>query len=141
MKRKTILILIAGLCVSGLCCLACCLGILNFGVHALAEEIRFQLEADPNFVRHVGAVKSFEINYLASLGNHEDQVYAYDVTGDKWSGRMTIKQVTNDNGAVAIVWARFTLPSGETIELPAKQKQLKPEAKPESEPVPVDSHD
>lgn len=138
MKRsKKILLVIAGLSVAGLCCLACCLGILNVGVHVITEEIRFQVEADPLFIRHVGTVNTFQLNYLASLTNREDQVYTYDVSGTKWSGRMTIRQVTNDDRNVEIVWARFTLPSGETIELPSKPETA-PDAGTDSEPAPAD---
>ena len=90
---------------------------MHFGLGVTAEQVRHKLEADPRFVQHVGQVQEFNVDYLGSFSDEEDDVFVYNVKGSKWSGRVTVKHETDDEGDEQIVWARFTLPSGEKVEL------------------------
>jgi hypothetical protein len=82
-----------------------------------ADQVRSKLEADPRFTHHVGQVQEFSLDYIASFNDDEDDVFVYNVKGSKWSGRVTVNHETDDEGDEQIVWARFTLASGEKVEL------------------------
>jgi hypothetical protein len=117
MSNRVVVIIIA-LCVAGvLCVVACCGGIVHFGMGVTSEEVRTRLEADPRFTQHVGQVQGFSLDYIASFSDDEDDVFVYNVKGTKWSGRVTVKHETDDAGDEQVVWARFTLASGEKVEL------------------------
>jgi len=118
MSNQRVVVIIIGLCVAGaLCIVACCGGIVHFGMGLTAEQVRNKLEADPRFTEHVGQVQGFSLDYIASFNDDEDDVFVYNVKGSKWSGRVTVKHETDDEGDEQIVWARFTLASGEKVEL------------------------
>ena len=118
MSNQRVIAIVIGLCVAGgLCLLVCCGGVVHFGFGVTAEQVRHKLEADPRFVQHVGQVQEFNVDYLGSFSNEEDDVFIYNVKGSKWSGRVTVKHETDDEGDEQIVWARFTLASGEKVEL------------------------
>lgn len=109
----------------------CCGGVLHFGMGLVAEGVWKQVEADPRFTAHVGQVKKFRLEYGASMVAGED-VLVYEVEATKWSGRVTVKSVTDDNDEEQIEWVRFTLASGEAVELtpakgPATPNQDEPE--------------
>jgi len=108
-----IVLLTAG---AGLCLFLCCGGVVHIGLGITTEEVRHALEADPRFVDHVGQVQEFSMDYVGSLSGGDD-VWVYNVKATKWSGRITVKHVTGDDGNERIVWARFTLASGEIVEL------------------------
>jgi hypothetical protein len=117
-NQRTVVFLIVGLTVAGgLCMLVCCGGLVHFGLGVASEEVRNELEADPRFVDHVGQVQEFSVDYIGSISNEESDVWVYNVKGTKWSGRVTVKHETDANGDERIVWARFTLASGEKVEL------------------------
>jgi hypothetical protein len=115
--RRVILLIVSLIGGAGLCLLVCCGGLMHFGMGAQAEEIRSELEANPKFVEHVGQVEQFSVNYLASFSDDDNDVFIYDVKGTKWSGRVTVKHETDEDGNEKVIWAKFTLPSGEIIEL------------------------
>ena len=118
MSNQRVVVIIIALCAAGALCVAvCCGGLVHFGMGVTAEEVRTRLEADPRFTEHVGQVQGFSVDYIASFSNEEDDVFVYDVKGSKWSGRVTVKHETDDEGDEQIVWARFTLASGEKVEL------------------------
>jgi hypothetical protein len=97
----------------GLCFFLCCGGGLYFFFGSLADDARQNLENDPRFSAHIGQVQECTYNFSASLGAGE-KCDVFDVKGTKWSGRVTVKNNDNRNG---ILWARFTLPSGEVVEI------------------------
>jgi hypothetical protein len=117
-NQRTVVFIIVGLTVAGgLCLLVCCGGLVHLGLGMASEEVRNELEADPRFVEHVGQVQEFNVDYLGSIGNEESDVWVYNVKGTKWSGRVTVKHETDADGDERVVWARFTLASGEKVEL------------------------
>ena len=115
--RRMILLIVSLIVGAGLCLVVCCGGLMHFGMGAQAEEVRSALEANPKFVEHVGQVQQFSVNYMASFSDDDDEVFVYDVKATKWSGRITVKHETGDDGNEKVIWAKFTLPSGEKIEL------------------------
>jgi hypothetical protein len=115
--RRVILLIVSLIVGAGLCLVVCCGGIVHFGMGVQAEEIRSELEANPKFIEQVGQVQEFSVNYMASFSDQDDEVFIYDVQGTKWSGRVTVKHETGADGKEKVIWVKFTLPSGETIEL------------------------
>ncbi len=101
---------------AGLCALVCCGGVVQIGLGVTAEEVRQELEADPRFVEHVGQVQEFGMDYMGSISGDSD-VWTYNVKGTKWSGRVTVRHETGADGNERVLWARFTLPSGENVEI------------------------
>ncbi len=99
-----------------LCALVCCGGVVQIGLGVTAEEVRQELEADPRFVEHVGQVQEFGMDYMGSISGDSD-VWTYNVKGTKWSGRVTVRHETGADGNEHVLWARFTLPSGENVEI------------------------
>ncbi|MSR60616.1 MAG: hypothetical protein EXS05_23750 [Planctomycetaceae bacterium] len=118
MNPRTLLLLGLGLLI---CCVACCGGLAMFGLNTQTEEVRQKLESDRQFSEHVGQINAFQIELIASFSIDDEDVYIYSVEGTKWSGRITVKHVTGDDDLEHIVWVRFTLPSGEQIELHPEQ--------------------
>ncbi len=117
-NQRIILIVVVSLIVTGgLCLLVCCGGIVHLGLGMASEEVRTELEADPRFVEHVGQVQEFRVDYVGSISNAETDVWVYNVKGTKWSGRVTVKHETDADGEERIIWTRFTLASGEKVEL------------------------
>ncbi len=118
MSNQRVVVLVVGLAIAGgLCLLVCCGGLVHFGLGVTAEQVRHKLEADPRFVQYVGQVQEFNVDYFGSFGTDETDVFVYNVKGTKWSGRVTVKHETDDEGDEQVVWARFTLASGENVEL------------------------
>ena len=109
-------LVVLGIC-GGIACVFCCGGVVFIGFNFISEEVRALVERDPRFTEHVGQITSFRCEMAPSLTNGEDDVMMYHVDGTKWSGRVTIKHVTDDNGDEKLVWVKFTLPSGEKVEL------------------------
>lgn len=116
-KKRPIVALLACLFVGGgLSLLVCCGGLFHLGVGYFADGIWQKVESDPRFTAHVGQVKKHRMEYGASFSADED-VIVFDVDGTKWSGQVTVKYSDADVGDEQILWVRFTLPSGEIIEL------------------------
>ncbi len=119
-NRRTVMVIV-GLVAAGAVSIAvCCGGLLHFGFETMAEEVRVQLEADRRFTAHVGQIQKLELEFTASIVDDDDDLWTYNVTGTKWSGRIQVKQQANDDWTQTqqIVWVRFTLASGEKVELP-----------------------
>lgn len=117
MKSSWRRVLLAGLMAFGGLCVAVYLAVvIRIGSAIVAEQVRHKLETEPKFVEPAGQVREFSTVFLATLFSPED-VRVYRVQGTKWSGRVTVKQVTDKNGDEQIIWARFTPPSGEPVEI------------------------
>ena len=116
MKSRRVALLACLLAAGGLGIVVVCGGVVSFGLQIVAEQVRRQLEADPQFSEHVGQVQEFQTEFLASMMQPEG-VRIYGVKGSKWSGRITVNHVTDNSGDEQVIWARFTLPSGEIVEL------------------------
>ncbi|MBI3865644.1 MAG: hypothetical protein HY290_27540 [Planctomycetia bacterium] len=112
-------LLACGVAGGGALLLVCCGGLFRFGMGALSESVWQKVESDPRFTAHVGQVKKSQMVYGASFVADED-VLVFDVEGTKWNGRVTVKYMNDDAGDEQIIWVRFTLPSGEIVELKPK---------------------
>lgn len=122
MTQQRAILIVAGFSVAaGLAIVAGCLGIIHFGLKITTEEVRQGLEANPRFVERVGQVREFKMDRLASFVDDDEDVWIYEVKGEKLSGRLTVKHETADDGSEHILWARMTLPSGEVVDLAVEE--------------------
>lgn len=103
---------------AGLCVIVFFRNVIHTGSEIIAGQVRNKLKNEPKFSEPVGEVHEFSTDFLATVVQPED-VRVYRVKGTKWSGRVTVKQVTDNNGDEQIIWARFTLPSGKSVEINA----------------------
>jgi hypothetical protein len=101
-----------------------CCGGLNFMAYYDGEKVLEQLEAEPEFSDRVGQVKDIK----RDLFGHDGQIDLYTVRGTKWSGRVTVKTDEQLPDDANILWARFTLPSGEIVEIKPVKKPAMPQA-------------
>src|SRR5262245_36320607 len=117
-----------------LCVLLCCGG-MRFFFGMMADNVAQKLEAQPEFSSRVGQVQEIKYDFFGSLGS-ADETEIYEVKGTKWSGRLTVKQEKQFDQDAKILWARFTLPSGEIVEIkPGRKAQVADETSREGVPA------
>ncbi|REK18873.1 MAG: hypothetical protein DWQ37_03455 [Planctomycetota bacterium] len=117
-SKTWVLLLVTGGGVVAL--LVCCGGIggfFYFGLTVFAKQVEAELRDNPALVEHVGAVQSFEIDWVATSAEADNDVFAFNVRGDQGEGVVTAKCVTTDDDSEEIAWATLRLPNGETVEL------------------------
>ena len=114
---KLILALVVGGSAVLMVCGGGCAAIVIFGMNVLTKEIELELRDNPALVEHVGEVESFELDWMASIGHPDDDVWIFQVQGTKGSGEITAKSVTMPDGNEHIEWATLRLSHGETVEL------------------------
>ena len=116
-KKRSIAVWLVCLFIGGgISMLVCCGGLFHFGMGLVADGVWEKVESDPRFTAHVGQVKKHQMAYGASFAADKD-VLVYDVEGTKWSGRVSVKYEDDDAGDEQILWVRFTLSTGEIVEL------------------------
>ena len=97
-------------------CVGCVL-ILVFAMQMVTAETEDQLSENPILIEHIGNVESFELDWARSFSHDEDDTFIYDVKGTEGVGRVTVRQITNDDGDEEILDAELRLPNGETFDL------------------------
>jgi hypothetical protein len=83
----------------------------------ISTEIANDLRDNPVMREHVGEIQSFDINLTASAAEPDDDVYVFDVVGDKGTGTATVKSITDEDGNEQIVWATRRTSDGTTFDL------------------------
>ena len=63
------------------------------------------------------------MDWSRSFAHEDDETFIYQVQGTKGEGRVTVKQITGDDGNEVILSAELWLPSGETFDLMPGQEQ------------------
>jgi hypothetical protein len=108
------------LVVLALSLLVCCGGgyfVTRFGMSMLTSEIEDQLRDNPLLRDKIGDVQSFEMDWVRSFRDQQDDTFVYRVKGTKGEGEVTVRHVTNDEGDEEILSATLRLPNGERVEL------------------------
>jgi len=100
--------------------LLCCGG-GAFVVYGLGEvmsaEIETELGNHPVIEEYIGNVEDLSMDFAKSAEIEGEDVYVYDIQGDRGSGELIVESITNDAGMEEIITASLRLPDGETIEL------------------------
>ncbi|MCC9604258.1 hypothetical protein LOC68_00010 [Blastopirellula sp. JC732] len=73
----------------------CCGGLVQWAMNERAKEIVAAVEKDETFREEIGKVSSSSINWSASMAAGDD-VFVYDVTGDKGSGQLYVHEPGDD---------------------------------------------
>jgi len=97
--------------------IGCCGGLMFWFKGEMSNEIQFQLEGHPAVQEHVGEIRSFDMDIMASGAVDGEDVWVYDVEGTKGKAIITAEHITAADGSEEIISARMRLPSGETVEL------------------------
>jgi len=114
---RTWLILLLG---AGIVFMMCCGGgvfLVKFGLDSMAVEVREELRNDPVILERIGDIESLDLDYTASIQNGEEEIWAYEVRGTKGSGRLTVRQITDEDGNEQVLSATLHLPGGEDVEV------------------------
>lgn len=100
--------------------LVCCGGFVafmySFG-QLMSAEIEMELRDHPKIQEHIGEIESMSMDFSKSMAIEGEDVYVYDVQGDKGSGELTVESITNWEGTEEVVDASLRLPDGRVIEL------------------------
>ena len=100
--------------------LVCCGGgyfVTRFGLNMVTSEIEDQLRDNPQLRDKIGDVQSFEMDWVRSFRDQQNDTFVYRVKGTKGQGEITVRHVTNDAGEEEILSATLRLPNGERVEL------------------------
>jgi hypothetical protein len=88
---------------------------VGFGI--ITTEVEDLLRDNERLREHIGEIQEFEIDWPRSIADQEDDTFTYRVKGDKASGTIKVKHVTNNAGDEEIVSARLRTDSGQTVEI------------------------
>lgn len=108
------------LAVGGLTALCCCGGgvaVVSFGMNIVTEEVAAHLRDNPKFREHVGELQDMNVDWPASIAEDDDDTFVYGVKGDKGSGKITVKHITNDDGDEEVLEASLRLPDGTKVQI------------------------
>jgi len=103
--------------VAGVCCCGGGVAVVMFGMNIVTAEIADELRDNPKFREHIGELQEMNVDYIASAAKDDDETFVYDVKGDKGSGELTVKHVTDDDGSEQIVTATLRLSDGKQVEI------------------------
>lgn len=109
-----------GLAIGGVLLLVCgggCVGLVMFGLNVSEEEITAQLRDNPKLREHIGEIQSLDMDIIASGAEDDDEVFVYRVKGDKGSGRLTIREGTNDDFDTIVEEATLRLSDGTEVQI------------------------
>lgn len=99
------------------CLFACCIGVSIFGLKLVTADVKERLEDHAVVQEHIGNISSFEMNFVDSVSNEDDETWVYTIKGDQGEGTVTLNHVTDVTGEEVIRWGRLTLSSGESFDL------------------------
>ncbi len=102
--------------------IACCGGgmwMANYGMDLVTEQIQAQLDGHPQIQQHIGQVQSFEVDMEASEEIEDVDTFAYNISGSKGAGTLTIKSESVDADTEKIEAATLTMSDGTVIEIDA----------------------
>lgn len=119
-KKSNKWIWIVLLLVGGGFFLVCCGGfggLMYFGLGVVAAEVENQLQDHPAIREHIGEIQSFDMNFVKSGAEADDEVFVFDCEGTSGNGTVTAKIVTGMDGSEEIIWAKLRTSDGVTIEL------------------------
>ncbi len=100
--------------------LLCCgggIGLVGFGMNIVEEDLKNQLRDNPQIKEHIGEITKFDVNFVKSTANSDDDVFVYDVEGTNGSAELTIDSESGVDGSEVIRSASMRLPDGDVVEL------------------------
>jgi hypothetical protein len=107
-------LLLSTTCVGGLVMLGV------FGLGIVTSHVEAALRGNERLRRHVGEVRDFELDWSKSFAEPGEDTFVYRVQGSRGSGLVRAESLTVED-TEQVVWAELVLPSGEVIELVARE--------------------
>ncbi len=89
----------------------------TFGYFLFVDQVEVELAANPVIQAHLGTIEELGIDLMATGEYEDDNVFVFDVTGDRGSGRVAVESITVDADSEEIVWGVLELPSGEQVPI------------------------
>ena len=103
--------------IAGVCCCGGGVAVVMMGMNIVTAEVGDLLRDNPKFREHIGEMQEMNVDYIASAAKDDDDTFVYKVKGDKGSGVITVKHVTNDDGDEEIVEATLRKPDGTQVQI------------------------
>jgi hypothetical protein len=106
--------------VGGLVGVGCCgsvIAVVVFGMNVVSAEIGDKVRDNPKFREHIGELQEISVDYTASAAKDDDDTFVYNVKGDKRSGVLTVKSITDDDFNEQIEEATLRLPNGTQVQI------------------------
>lgn len=103
--------------IAGVCCCGGGVAVVMMGMNIVTAEVGDLLRDNPKFREHIGEMHEMNVDYIASAAKDDDDTFVYKVKGDKGSGVITVKHVTNDDGDEEIVEATLRKPDGTQVQI------------------------
>jgi hypothetical protein len=102
----------------GVVCLLLCCGVVGyFGVNMMSTEVEMALRDNPQIREHLGELRTVRVNMFKSMSHDGDDVWVYDLTGEKGTGELTTVQTTDFDGEETFHSAKLRLSDGRTIDI------------------------
>ena len=92
-------------------------GLLYWGWDLFVGQAEELLNANPVIQEHIGSIEELTIDFTATGEADGDDVFVFEVKGDKGSGVVTAEFVTIDENSEELRSGKLDLPSGETYDL------------------------
>ncbi|EAQ78727.1 hypothetical protein [Blastopirellula marina] len=70
----------------------CCGGLMQWAMNEEANQIAAAVQGDETFQAEIGEVSASSINWSASIAAADEDVFVYDVSGDKGSGQLHVHE-------------------------------------------------
>ncbi|MBW3597480.1 MAG: hypothetical protein KY475_09430 [Planctomycetes bacterium] len=90
---------------------------LSEGLDEFDRQVQADVEDHPLIVEHIGAIQEFRHDWDASMEEPGEDVWVFDIRGEKGSGRLRAECITIDADTEDVTSGQLILDSGETIEL------------------------
>lgn len=102
---------------AGLCCCGGTIGAVMFGMNMGTSEVASQLRDNPKFRENIGELQTINKDWTQSGAADDDQTFLYKVKGNKGSGTITVKQMTDDDGNEVVIEAMLRLSDGKQVQI------------------------
>ncbi|GAB4529761.1 MAG: hypothetical protein Tsb0020_46510 [Haliangiales bacterium] len=89
----------------------------TFGYFLFVDQVEDELAENPVIQEHLGTIEELSIDLVATGEYEDDNVFVFDVTGDRGRGRVAVESVTVDADSEEIVWGVLELSSGEEVSI------------------------
>ena len=90
---------------------------LSEGLDEFDRQVQVEVEGHPVIVEHIGAIQEFSHDWDASMAEPGEDVWVFDIRGEKGSGRLRAECVTIDADTEDVPSGELILDSGQTVQL------------------------
>ncbi|REJ94571.1 MAG: hypothetical protein DWQ34_05095 [Planctomycetota bacterium] len=87
------------------------------GMADFDQQVQTDIEDNPVIVEHIGRITHFESDFDLSIEEDYDEVWVFDVSGDRGSGTLRAECITVDEWTESVPRAELTLDNGEVFQL------------------------